>query len=334
MEAGDKTLGDIGEKRVIEEIISKYIAKPFFDEHLGFPNDARDLLPMAPRILFSIDGYSLSRAKLPWRSYSDLGYSAIVGAVSDHLVKGGFPRDIMVSIGFPPDTSIDVFKEFFEGIGEALNEYGLRLLGGDLNVSNDPWIDVAVLSYTSAKKPPGRCCGFVGDKVIVTGLYGAMGYVVLHGFEEASRVEWVVENTRRPHIYPGLAVVVSMNYRVIHASMDVSDGLGYTLLELARLMNHGIELHGFPKYYRGVEELCRDDLCMLKYLLNGGEEYGAVLFVDKNMYEYVLDYLYKLEIPATVVGEVVDKSPHIYYRGETIDDLVIEWDQFRGWISS
>ncbi|OYT39201.1 MAG: thiamine-monophosphate kinase [Desulfurococcales archaeon ex4484_58] len=298
MEIRGKKLGEIGEKRIIREIISKYISKPSWDEHLGLLDDARDFLPIAPRILFSIDGYSLEKAMLPWRNYRDIGWCIVVGGISDHIVKGGIPREIMVSIGLPSDTLVDDLVELFNGIREAVEQYNLRLLGGDLNESKTPWISVSVISYTSAKKPPSRCCGSPGDKVVVTGYYGAMGYVVLHGLEEASGKGWVVKYTRRPIVYLETAIIIASNYRVIHSSMDVSDGLGSTLLELIRVSGKGIVLEDKPFYYNELDEECgSDEECLWRHILNGGEEYGSVLiidrnYVDRNCFHGLIDHVY------------------------------------------
>ncbi len=327
----DEKLGLLGEEFIVEKIISKYISKQLPGEHLGFPDDARDLLPMAPRILFNIDGYSLLNAKLPWRSWSDVGYAAITGAISDHIVKGGVPRDVMVSIGLPRDTNVSVLEEIYRGIGDALREYNLRLLGGDTNSSSDPWIAVSVLGYTTAKKPPRIDSAKPGDTVIVTGYYGAMGVAALLGFEKASRYEWVVKATRRPRTYVELALIISNYYRSIHASIDVSDGLGYSLLEICRSSGIGIELFDKPLYYEGLEELCKgNDKCMWKYILNGGEEYGAVLIVDYRVIDRIEEYLVKFRIPYKVIGRVI-KGTGISVEGEKV--TITRWDQFRGWIA-
>jgi len=326
-----KKLSELGEKKVIEEVIARYVAKPSWDEYLEVPDDARDVLPGGPRILFSIDGYSLEKILLPWRTLRDAGWCAVVGAISDHIAKGGVPRDLLVSLGMPSTTSVENLIEIFEGIRDATTEYRLRLLGGDLNESRSPWIDVAVLSYTSAKKPPRRCCGKVGDEVIATGVYGAMGYVVIHGIEESARVNWVIEATKKPRVYVETAIAISLYYRAIHASMDVSDGLGYTLIEMSRAMSRGIELVEEPEYYRELDGVCKDLECLWKYILNGGEEYGVVLVVDQRYTSALLDYLHKLGIPAKLIGRVVDKEPHIYLREKNIERYVKFWDQFRGW---
>ncbi len=334
MGAGMEKLGDLGEKKVLEEIISKYLDPPDHGEYLRYPDDTRDIIPIGPRLLFSIDGYTIEKSKLPWRSLRDIGWCAVVGAISDHVAKGGVPRDIMVSLGLPRETLVNDLVELMEGIREAVKAYDLRLLGGDLNEARTPWIDVAVLGYTSAKKPPGRCCGYPGDRVIVTGVYGAMGYVVLEGFEKSMKLQWVIEATRRPHIYIETGVVIASNYKSIHASMDVSDGLGYTLLEITRLSKYGIMLENLPVYHSELREVCGDDIdCLWRHILNGGEEYGVVLVADHRRSNEILDLLRKYGVPASMVGKVVDQPPHLYLGEKIIDDYVMHWDQFRGWTS-
>uniref|UniRef100_A0A7C4H9Q4 Thiamine-monophosphate kinase n=1 Tax=Staphylothermus marinus TaxID=2280 RepID=A0A7C4H9Q4_STAMA len=331
MESRSDKLGEIGEKEAISRIIAKYVSKPKKWERLGYPDDARDLIPKSPRITFSIDGFNLNSVKLPWRSLSDIGWCSIVGAASDHVVKGSLPRDVVVSLGLPNDWTIEMLEELYEGINDAVNEYGLRLLGGDLNYSPEPWIAVSVLGYTSIKKPPARCCGNVGDDVIVIGIYGAMGFVNIHGFEEASKYDWVVDATRRPKLYLDLAIAISSNYRYVNSSMDVSDGLGYTILELSRIMGKGVELVDYPLHYRELDSICRDEMCLWKYILNGGEEYGDVLIVNPNFTDRLVSMLEKFKIPYRIVGRVVDKEPGLYYRGIRISEYVTLYDQFMGW---
>jgi len=324
-------LMDLGEKSVIEKIISRYLSKPGYGEYLDYPNDARDIIPIAPRILFSIDGYALDKVKLPWRTMRDLGYTAVVGAISDHVCKGGIPRDIVISLGLPRDMKIDDLVELLEGVREAIEQYKLRYIGGDLNESPTPWIDIAVISYTSVKKPPSRCCVKVGDKIIVTGVYGAMGYVAIHGLNEASKQKWVVEATRRPRLYLETAFIIGKYYRSINASMDVSDGLGYTLLELSKLSGYGIALRNHPVYHSELNEICYDAFCKWRYVLNGGEEYGVVLSIDSKWVDKVARDLEMYNVPFSIIGEVVNMEPGLYIDGKHVEDLVITWDQFKGW---
>lgn len=327
---GDR-LGEVGEKEAIARVIAKYISKPNKWERLGVLDDARDLIPRSPRITFSIDGFSLNSVKLPWRSLSDIGWCSIVATVSDHVVKGSAPREVMVSLGLPRDWSLNMLDEFYKGVYEAVSEYGLRLLGGDLNVSSDPWVSVSIIGYSPIKKPPSRCCGKVGDVVIATGIYGAMGFVNKHGFIEASRHEWVINATKRPKPHLDLSIVISSNYRYINASMDVSDGLGYTILELSKTMGKGVELINYPHYHTELDAICLSDICLWEYVLNGGEEYGSVLIVDPLHIGRITSMLDKFHVPYRIIGSVINEEPGIYFKGGKLSAEINTYDQFIGW---
>ncbi len=330
MAAGKRELGFFSEEYVIDEIIAKYITPPSSTEYLGFHEDARDIFPISPRILFNVDGSSIRGLKLPWRTYRDVGYSAVAGAISDHVVKGSVPRDIMVSIGYDPRDGIENLEELIKGIADAVNEYKLRYLGGDTNKSSDPWISVAAIGYTSAKKPPTRSHGCPGDIVVVTGRYGAMGVVAIDGIDKAGKLEWVVKATKRPHINIRLAYIVATHYREINAAMDVSDGLGYTLLELATRSGIRIVLNQLPLYYDELHELCSDEKCLWRYVLNGGEEYGGVFLVRRTSAERFLRDLENYDIPYKIIGYAVEGEPGVVHEKLGLIDIY-RWDQFSGW---
>lgn len=331
MEGGEERLLDVGEKQAIRRVLSKYVSKPTYGEQLGLLDDVRDLIPSAPRLTFSIDGYSIDKVRLPWRDLSDVGWCSVVGAISDHVAKGSTPRDIVVALGVPSDWSLRDLDEFYRGVHEACVKYGLRLLGGDLNESSEPWVTVAVIGYTGVKKPPRRCCGRPGDVVVATGIYGAMGYVSIHGIDKAEQTHWVVKYTKRPIVYAEVSIAIAQNYRFIHASMDVSDGLGSTLLYLINEMKHGVDLMDKPMYVNELNEVCVDEECIWRNVLNGGEEYGVVLIIDNAFRERIIDYLAKFKIPFKEIGLVNDKPPHLYLNGKVVDNLVLEFDQFIGW---
>lgn len=333
LENRDKKLGELGEEGVLEKIISKYIHKPLPGEYLDYPDDARDILPISPRILVNIDGYSISSMKLPWRTWSDVGYVAVAGAISDQIAKGAVPRDIMVSLGLPPSMEASIVEEIYKGIDEASRDYNLRLLGGDTNSSSTPWISVAVIGYTTAKKPPSRKNAKPGDIVVVTSLYGAMGYVAINGVENAIHKEWVVEATKRPRPFLETAIVIASNYRGVHASIDVSDGLGYALRELSKRSNVRIILEDKPLYYKELEEICNGNTrCLWKYILNGGEEYGVILTIDPRLSDIIIDYMKKFRIPHKIIGRVEQGHGLVFEKEEISIDEIVRWDHFKGWV--
>lgn len=323
-------ISELKEDDIVALLADILVSNPGRGEHLKHPDDARDILPKAPRILFSLDAYTISSLKLPWRSLSDVGWSAITGAISDIVSKGGIPYACMVGLGLPPTMLVEELKEFAQGLKEASDYYGVKILGGDTNKSSEAWISIGVIGFTPARNPPSRKGLRPGNVVVVTGTYGAMGYVVRHGIERSSSVRWVIEHTRRPRARIEVAHVISSYYRLISASMDVSDGLGFTLQTLSNLSGFGIALRNAPHVPEELLELCRNDVkCLLEYTLVGGEEYGVVMGVNRQELQSVVREIEYYEVPYSIVGEVMEAPSGIYFGGEKIS--VGRYDQFSGW---
>lgn len=268
--------------------------------------------------------------KLPWRTFNDLGWAILTGSISDIVSKGGIPYACMISLGLPLNMKLEELEEMVLGLEETANYYGVRILGGDTNSSSEAWVSVVTIGFTTAKKPPSRKGLEPGDSIIVTGIYGAMGYVAKHGIEHSMNKEWVVKYTKKPTTRLELGYLISNNYKAISASMDVSDGLGYTLETLSSLSNRGIQIEKPPLTPPQLLEHCNNDpKCLLDYALIGGEEYGVVMGVKSQWLNNVIRELEYYEIPYSIIGRVIDAEPGLYYNEVKIH--IKRYDQFKGW---
>lgn len=322
---------DYTEEYIVSKIAGLIVDAPLMGETLSFPDDARDILPRAPRVLFAIDAFSIRSVKLPWRDYYDIGWVALTSVVSDIVSKAGIPHASMIALGLSCDTRLSDLIELLKGIKEASSFYRIRVLGGDTNHSYDDWIAVSAIGFTVARKIPSRGGLRPGNYIVVTGTYGAMGYVAINGFEEAKRYEWVIKYTKRPVARVEIAYVIESYYNSITASMDVSDGLGYTLDSMSRLSGLTIELVSPPIVPIELSrDICKNNLeCALKYSLIGGEEYGVVLGVKEENLNEILKELQYYGIEASVIGRVKDGGPGLVYAGRKLD--VVRFDQFAKW---
>ncbi len=334
-------LWDIGEESVIEKYILPLLSPPEPGEHLEPGDDARDILPRGYRVLIAHDGYTIELLRLPWRTMSDIGYAAVVGVLSDIVAKGGVPAAVTVSLGLSREMRVSELKQLVHGVLGACNTYRVRYMGGDVNLSNDPWISVAALGFTSAARPPKRGGAQPGDVIIATGVYGAMGVIAVDGVPAAEKYPWIMEATQTPRLHIEVGYVIATHYSSITSSMDVSDGLAYTLYTMSRLSGHTFLLTSPPRYYPELEDYCRREVvgqetskCVLHRVMSGGEEYGVVMTVKKERLVDVEDMLAKLHVPYRVIGRVTEGAPGVYLEtqsGERTKIPISRWDQFSGW---
>ncbi|MEM4717419.1 MAG: thiamine-phosphate kinase [Desulfurococcaceae archaeon] len=325
-----KKICELLEEEIVSVIASKLVTKPGIGEHLFYPEDARDLIPRGPRIIYSIDAYSINSLKLPWRTYSDIGWTSLTGAVSDVLSKGGIPHASLIALGLTCNTNLGELVEFVNGLLEAAKHYHVKILGGDTNYSLEDWIAVTVLGFTSAKIPPSRGGMRPGDYIIVTGVYGAMGYLAIHGIEKSISEKWVIDLTKRPISRIETGYVIGEYYRLISATMDVSDGLGYTLYTMSALSGYGIDIETPPRTPPQILSICGENIrCMLDYTLIGGEEYGVVIVVKPKGLDNIVKELEHFKIDFEIIGRVIDTLPGVFHKGERLS--IKRYDQFKKW---
>ena len=188
-------LSQVGELGLLAELERRKLAQ-------GIENDAavlRDGLVVTQDAL--VEGVHF---RLDWISWRDLGFRAAAVNLSDLAASGAEPEGLVVSLGLPPDTELEVALELYEG----LNEPGVPVIGGDTTRS-----DRVVLSVTAlgrSERVPGRGGARPGDRLLVTGPLGAAG--------AAFRAESYV----RPPLRLDEGRALAAHAR---AMLDVSDGL-------------------------------------------------------------------------------------------------------------
>ena len=328
-------LSEVGEERIVSRIVSSFVDS-FKNGVLKPGEDSRDFKLPGIRGLISIDGYSIESVKLPWRDLSDIGWCLVTSVVSDIVCKGGYPFALTIALGIPKNWEIELVNELLGGIKEASKEYKVKLLGGDTNESKDPWVVASAIGYAEVDKLPSRSGAKPKDYIIVTNYYGAMGVISIDGISVASNYKWVKEYTRRPKASIEIAKIINDHPNVIHASMDVSDGLGYTLYSIANYSKVSMEVIDKPLYPRELLDYCENRKRNIwDYILFGGEEYGVVLTVEPNAIELIIKELRECKVPYRVIGRVLNFSdkPIVNISGYgTLKSM--RWDQFKGWIKN
>ncbi|MFV0624023.1 thiamine-phosphate kinase [Sphingomonas sp. ac-8] len=163
---------------------------------------------------------------LPDDPAGDVAWKLLATNLSDLAAKGAAPAGVL--LGYPlGDDGWD--RAFLAGLGVALDRFGCCLLGGDTvrQPAGAPrFLSLTALGHSAVA--PARDGAQVGDALWVTGTIGdaGAGLAIARGDEGPDAL---LDRYRRPtpRLAEGRALAP-----VVHAMMDVSDGL---LLDAARM---------------------------------------------------------------------------------------------------
>ncbi len=207
-------------------------------------------------------------------AHRDVGYRAMVAAVSDIWAMAAMPSASVLALNLPEGLSDVDFEALIEGIAEAAGSTGARVVGGNLSRGNELAITTTVFGMPIAE-PVGRDGARPGDAVYVTGAVGAaaLGLEVLKAgrldLEHALRF---AERWRRPPINGQAANALS---RLATSAVDISDGCLQDLTHVCTASRVGATLlaNALP-FMPGYEDTCRAlGLDPIELALRGGEDY-------------------------------------------------------------
>ncbi len=324
-----KDLAHLGERKVIERLLSRLdkmadMPIPFGDDVAGYPLSDRRLLILKTDMLVGKTDVP------PGMSLRQAARKAIVMNVSDFAAKGVQPIAAQVSLGLPRSLNQDSIDEIAEGINEGIHEYGAYVLGGDTGEADDVIIAPSFFGIAPQRERIMLRSGAKPNDIVgVTGAFGstAAGLRTLLGHIDVPTNirERLVDSVLVPHarLKEGLALGRS---RAVTASIDSSDGLAWSLHEIARLSHVGFLIDDLriSKDAEKFAELNRLDSRELA--LYGGEEYELVVTISPELLRTAIKAAENAGGKLHALGKVTAKK-----------DILIEIDgqrkriEARGW---
>ena len=204
----------------------------------------------------------------------DVGWKALMGALSDLAAMGARPLGALVALCVPESAgSGEVTLGVMEGVAQASQVSGCPVVGGDVSASGVLVVAVTVMGTLGGGTPVPRSGASVGDVILVTGPCGgsAAGLRVLRSGAEAGGLSPVEASLaaafRRP--VARLAEGEAARRAGSSAMIDVSDGLALDLHRLADASEVGFQLDSVPVA----------DGATLDEALGGGEDYELVVVI-------------------------------------------------------
>jgi thiamine-monophosphate kinase len=233
-------------------------------------------------------------------SCRELGYRAMLAAVSDVWAMAAMPTASVIALTLPAGLSDEDFRELIDGLADAARASGARVIGGNLSQGQSLSVTTTVFGMPISESLTRRGAR-PGDSIYVTGTLGsaALGLAILEaGRLDLEGAQRFAERWKRPPLNGQAATVLA---RIATAAVDVSDGCLQDLEHLAAASEVGAVLHAeaiptAPGYQAACAALSIDPLVLA---LSGGEDYELLFTAPDSAESRAL---------GTRIGEIVAGS--------------------------
>jgi len=251
----------LNEKQIIDIIVSKLAPsganKQKYDD-VSILSRSPHMKAMKSLILkcdMLVESTDVPPGMKPWQ----ISRKSVSACVSDLSAKGIKPRVSLISVGIPKRFSKTDIGELAKGFQIASKEFGVMIVGGDTNESNELIIDCSMLGFSDhvASELPGRNGAKPGDIVVVSGEFGyaSCGLKILmsraKGYGKFKRNAISSVMKPKPAQKFGLSLV-----KFFSSSIDSSDGLSISLHELAIQSKVNIVIDDIPSA-KGVRDFAK-----------------------------------------------------------------------------
>lgn len=265
---------------------------------------------------------------LGWHPPDLVGAKAVSANVSDIAAMGGRPRFAVLALGLSRDCN-DWLDSFIQGFKERLRDYQIQLIGGDTVDTNDGFMITVTLTgeveeqdvcYRSGARPE--------DIVWVSGPLGqaAAGLEICRnhpGLKDS------YPSLVKAHLSPDpcleLGVLLARS-GLVHAMIDLSDGLATDLGHIAEAGGTGAEVHqeDIPISPELMDLAGKTDFSALDWALKGGEDYRLLFTTAPQNREAVLRLAADNQYALYPVGRIVKGSGVVLRDGENRQDITYQ----------
>jgi thiamine-monophosphate kinase len=322
----------LGERKIIELIFKQLeqmpqMPVPFGDDVSAYPLGKDKLAILKTDMLVGKTDVP------PGMSLWQASRKAVIINISDFAAKGVKPLVLLASLGLPENLTLAEITEIGKGLNAGAREYGAFIVGGDTNEASDLIISLSLFGIAEKSKMMLRSGARVGDLVAVTGFFGktAAGLkILLEGIKIENKIRNIlIDSVMAPHarLKEGLALSET---DAVTASIDSSDGLAWSLYEIARSSEVGFLIKQLPvaeEVKNFAEHIGMDPLELALY---GGEEYELVITVKPELMDVAEEAVAKVGGKLIVIGKVIsEKAVYLEAKGRRYTVEPKGWEHFK-----
>jgi thiamine-monophosphate kinase len=237
------TVGERGELDLVAWI-RRRVPPTGPDVVVGIGDDAAVLRPPRGEWLVQttdslVDGVHFDRALCPPAA---IGRRAVAVNLSDLAAMAARPQWLLLSLVLPADLPLADFEALVDGAIDAASDAGAAVVGGNVTRTAGPLVvDIAATGRVRPRRLLRRDGARAGDTLWVTGSVGgaAAGLAMLRSDRHlrSPSVERYLAPT--PRLREAVALAAA---RAARAAIDVSDGLGAAVRQLAAASGLGARI--------------------------------------------------------------------------------------------
>lgn len=209
----------------------------------------------------SVEGVHFHRE---WLTPEEIGWRATMAALSDLAAMAAMPLGVVLALTVPASWRMRL-EALADGIGAAVERYGVPIVGGDVTAGERLSLAITVLGH--AERPLARRGARGGDTIYVTGRLGGPGAALAAWLD--GRAPMPAHRARFAHPEARLNASRWCARHGATAAIDLSDGLAGDLAHIAAASGVCAELD--------LERLPVLDGVTSREALASGEEYELLV---------------------------------------------------------
>ena len=333
------TVAEVGERTLLRHIRSRIPVGP--GVVVGIGDDAAAVETGALTLVTTdvmVEGVHFRRE---WGPAHVLGRKALTINLSDIAAMAGIPRFAVISLCLPAGTTMEFVDGLYDGLLERASESGVMIVGGNLSSTPGP-LTIEITLLGQGDRLLRRAGAQPGDLVVVTGTLGAAaaglafllggarvgpeGTVANYGTWSGEVADSLLSCLRAQlDPTPPLAFARSLaEHDIVHAAMDLSDGLSGDLLTLCHAsdVSAWIDAATLPVDPCAAQLEKEGGADGFSLALHGGEDYQLLLAVPPDAFDSLKDVAVVWDLPVTAVGEFAAGPPALSMKfGDTLRRL-------------
>ncbi len=274
---------------------------------LGLADDAAVLAPPPGRdLVLTADAMVAGVHFLPDDSPGDIARKLLRTNLSDLAAMGATPLGYLLTVSVPRGTPDAWFAAFAAGLARDQAEFAISLLGGDTTSTPGPVsVSLTALGTVAPGEAIRRSGARPGDGLYVTGTIGdgALGLLAAQG-KLPDPTGWLADRYRLPR--PRIAIA---RYGLVHAAMDVSDGLVQDVSHLCRASGCGAAIMALDVPRSDAARAAGDEF--LPLCLTGGDDYELAMAIPHSSETAFVGHAAACGVPVTRIGEFVAGAPAV-----------------------